>query len=198
MGTKERMDKLSVIGLAWRLAKPLGDLLCAPVLAEDLTEARLREFGAGAVVFDHDGVLGPSRSDVPDETGMEILTSALKVFGAGKVFVLSNTSSKREIRERRYENLVDGVRYIRSDKKPDPAGLIIASDLSRIDISNIAVMDDGLLTGVLMAVSSGAIPVYVKRKMISEKFLAKAVRLSTTWPQIALVWLLKCARIVWS
>ncbi|VAX20498.1 hypothetical protein MNBD_NITROSPINAE04-468 [hydrothermal vent metagenome] len=192
------MNKFSVIPLAWRLAKPLSERLNAPIYVEELTEERFKKLGAGAVVLDHDGVLGPSRSDAPDETGIEILNNAVKAFGAGKVFILSNTSSKREIRELEYENLVDGARYIKSEKKPDPAGLDIASDLSRIDIRKIAVIDDGPLTGILMALSSGAIPVYVKRKRMSENLLAKAVRLSTTWPQIALVRFLNLLRKVWS
>ncbi len=191
------MNKFSVITLAWRLAKPLDERLNAPIYVEELTEERFRKLGAGAVVLDHDGVLGPSRSDAPDETGIKILNGAVKAFGAGKVFVLSNTSSKREIREQRYENLVDGVRYIKSEKKPDPAGLGIASDLCKIDIRKIAVIDDGLLTGILMALSSGAIPVYAKRKRMSENLFAKTVRLSTTWPQIMCVRFLKRVREVW-
>ena len=179
--------KFSTFALAWRLAKPLNELLNAPTPVEELSVERFVELGVGAVVLDHDGVLGPSRSDVPDETGMEILKNAVEAFGAGRVFVLSNTSSKRDIRGRKYQNLLEGVRYIKSEKKPDPAGLNIASGLCGIDVEKIAVVDDGPLTGIVMAVSSGAIPVYAKRERLNESFFAKTVRLSSTWPQIALV-----------
>lgn len=179
--------KFSTIALAKRYAKPLNELLNAPIWVEELSAGKFAELGAEAVLLDHDGVLGPSRSEVPDETGMEILNNAVRAFGAGKVFVLSNTSSKRDIREQRYKNLVDGVRYIKSEKKPDPAGLKIASDLSGVPIEKIAVVDDGLLTGIVMAISSGAIPVYAKRKRLSERFFAKTIRLVSTLPQIALV-----------
>ncbi len=180
--------KFSTFALAWRLAKPLNERLNAPISVEELTEERFKGLMAEAVVLDHDGVLGPSRSEVPDETGMEILHNAVEAFGAGKVFVLSNTSSKRDIRERRYERLVDGVRYIKSKKKPDPAGLNIASGLSGVPVEKIAVIDDGLLTGILMAVASGAMPVYARRRsFLKDGAHAKAIRLFTTWPQIALV-----------
>lgn len=178
--------KFSAVALAWRFAKPLNKLLDAPISVEQLSVERFVKLGAKAVILDHDGVLGPSRSEVPDETGVKILKNAVKAFGAGKVFVLSNTRSKRDIRERRYENLLEGVRYIKSEKKPDPAGLNIASDLSGINVEKIAVVDDGVLTGIVMAVSSGAIPVYARRSNMTESFPAKTIRLITTLPQVAL------------
>ncbi len=153
---------------------------------EDFTVTTLAGLEVKAVVLDHDGVLGPNRSEGPDETGLAILGRCVEAFGSGKVFILSNTRAKRDARSRTYARLVPDVTYLRANHKPDPEGLLMASRQCGVAMGDIAVVDDGLMTGVLMAVSCGARPVYARRRRLSETLRAKAIRLSTTWPQIVL------------
>ncbi len=182
------MKLYSILSSAARHADEIYAQLAAPRYVEDFTEEFFENLGAEAVVLDHDGVLGPSRSAGPDETGIELLKSAVKAFGPGRVFVLSNTRSKRDIRQETYDKDFPGARYIKAERKPDPEGLKTASRLSGVPVEKIAVIDDGLLTGILMAVATGAMPVYARRRsFLNESAHAKAVRLFTTWPQITVV-----------
>ncbi len=181
------MTLFSILSSAARHADEIYAQLAARRYVEDFTEEFFKNLGAEAVVLDHDGVLGPSRSEGPDETGVETIRMAIEAFGPGRVFVLSNTRSKRDIRQDTYDRDFSGARYIKAERKPDPEGLKTVSRLSGVPVEKIAVIDDGLLTGILMAVPSGAIPVYAKRKRMNENLLAKTIRLSTTWPQIAVV-----------
>ena len=181
------MTRFEVALLGLEHGAKLFHALITPLFVEDLTVERLKSLGADAVIFDHDGVLGPSRSDEPDQTGVRAIETALNVFGPDKVFILSNTISRRDTRKASYEKIMAaGARYIQARPKPDPEGIYMASSISGVPVSRIATLDDGLLTGVLMGVSTGAIVVYTLRRRLTERFGPRIVRISTTWPQIVL------------
>ena len=157
------------------------------VFTEDITADYLRGLGAKAVVLDHDGVLGPNRSIAPDGTGLKLIERMVEGFGAGAVFILSNTRSRKAQREKYYADPKLKVKYIVADKNPSTDGLEKAGEACGISVDKIAVLDDGILTGILMAASAGGIAVYTMRKHLDESLHAKAIRLFTTKPQLALV-----------
>jgi len=180
------MKLSSSFSLAIKHAAALERLLQSGRFVEDIDAAQLKKLGAEAVILDHDGVLGPSFSFTPDQAGLEFLNALAEAFGQSRLFVLSNTRSRRNSREKAYRENLPGITYIKARRKPDPEGLLIASRVSGLPKKKIAVVDDGILTGILMAVENGAIPVYVTRKRLDESLAAKCFRLGTTWSQIAL------------
>lgn len=179
-----------MIGFAkrvWVSAGALSNLLDSAGFVEGVSPDSLKKLGAQAVILDHDGVLGPIRSQSPDGIGEGLIHALVEAFGVGKVFILSNTKSTRESRRDMYGAQYKNVTYLMASRKPDPEGLNMASTLSGVPCGKIAVVDDGILTGVLMAVENGAIPVYVTRKHLQENPAQKAGRLLVTLPQVAFV-----------
>jgi len=181
------MNLLSLLRLTARRADSLSRVLKERYYVEDITPGMLRRMGIEAVILDHDGVLGPSLSLAPDAAGLELLRVTLQVFGPGRVFVLSNTRSRRNSREKAYHEALPEIVYIKAKRKPDGEGLAIASSASGIPKEKFGVIDDGMLTGVLMAVEHGARPVYAVRRNLSESLMAKVFRLGTTVPQMLAV-----------
>jgi predicted HAD superfamily phosphohydrolase YqeG len=171
----------------WANAEVLSKLISSGRFVEDISPGSLKMLGAQAVILDHDGVLGPIRSKAPDETGVKLINALVEDFGVGKVFILSNTKSARAARRDMYVDRYKGVTYLMAIRKPDPEGLNMAVTLSGVPCGKIAVVDDGILTGALMAVENGAIPVYVTRKHLEENSAQKAGRLLVTLPQAAFV-----------
>ncbi len=144
----------------------------------------MKKSGAKAVILDHDGVLGPNLSPEPDSTGKAFISDCLAVFGAGKVFILSNTKRMKEARRRFYSSAqMNGVTFIEAEPKPSLEGLYVAQQKSGVNAKEIAVVDDGILTGILMAIDGGAIAVYVRREKMNESLIAKLARIFTIWPQ---------------
>lgn len=171
----------------WANAEVLSKLISSGGFVEDISPDSLKKLGAQAVILDHDGVLGPIRSKAPDVTGAKLIHDLVEAFGVGKVFILSNTKSAKESRRDMYSDRYKNVTYLMAMRKPHPEGLNMASTLSGVPYGKITVVDDGILTGGLMAVENGAIPVYVTRKHIEENAAEKAGRLLVTLPQAAFV-----------
>lgn len=179
-----------MIGFAkrvWANAEALSNLLDTGGFVEDISPDSLKNIGAQAVILDHDGVLGATRSKEPDGMGAKLIHDLVEAFGVGKVFILSNTKSARESRRDMYADRYKDVTYLMAMRKPHPEGLNMAVTLSGVPSGKMAVVDDGILTGALMAVENGAIPVYVTRKRIEENSAEKAGRLLVTLPQAAFV-----------
>lgn len=171
----------------WANAEALSNLLDSGGFVEDISPDSLRKLGAQAVILDHDGVLGPIRSKAPDEIGAKLIHDMVEAFGENRVFILSNTKSAKKSRSGVYGAQYKSVTYLMAARKPDPEGLNMAITLSGAPCGKIAVVDDGILTGALMALENGAIPVYVTRKRIEENAAEKAGRLLVTIPQAAFV-----------
>jgi predicted HAD superfamily phosphohydrolase YqeG len=182
---------MSILELAISHKKALFALYEGKIDIEELTPQTLRNLGAKAVIFDHDGVLGPSRASKPDETGLRLIHATMAEFGKGNVFVLSNSRSRREVRLSYFQKEIPDVGYLVADRKPSREGLDMAVKLSGKPASAIAMVDDGLLTGGAMALEQGAIAVYgVRKNPGAENIFSKAIRVVATYSQIALVRLL--------
>jgi predicted HAD superfamily phosphohydrolase YqeG len=116
--------------------------------------------------------------------GMEILARFVAVFGKGRIFVLSNTRTVAEERRCYYEEHTPSVVWLDAERKPSADGLRQVAERVGVGMEKIAVIDDGLLTGVLMGVENGAYAIYAERRDLREGVWPKMIRLSTTRAQL--------------
>lgn len=177
------MRFFDVFCLALKHGKKLGTAHGDRFKVEDIDSETLKTLGAEALILDHDGVLGPNFSARPDAEGEKLIRRMIEALPARHVFILTNSKRTRKERERAYKTFFPDVTFINAPRKPDPEGLFVASRISGVAIKKIAVIDDGILTGVLMAVSEGAIGIYANRRKLEETPKAFFVRMMTTGSQ---------------
>ena len=131
-----------------------------------LDPARLTAGGITALALDFDGVLAPHGFTAPLPEAREWLVRCSAVFGASRIFILSNKPT--EARKAWFRDNLPGVRFISGvRKKPYPDGLEKAGELAQVPLSAILMVDDRLLTGCLAALVAGARPHYIRRPYIS-------------------------------
>ena len=131
-----------------------------------LDPARLTAGGITALALDFDGVLAPHGFPAPLPEAQEWLTHCSAVFGAGRIFILSNKPT--EARKAWFRDNFPEIRFISGvRKKPYPDGLEKAGELAHVPLSAILMVDDRLLTGCLAALVAGARPFYIRRPYIS-------------------------------
>lgn len=161
------------------------------VYSEDIDNHFLKSRGIEAVILDHDGLLSGFRDPKPDSEGIRMLNMLIKDYGKNRLFVLSNSLSMKRERASYFLKNFPTVKYIEAANKPNIEGLLIAENLSATKREKIAVIDDGISTGILMAIVGGAYPIYSKRRGdLHESFKHRLLRLATTLPSIFLVRLL--------
>ena len=133
---------------------------------ECLDPARLTAGGITALALDFDGVLAPHGFPAPLPEAQEWLARCSEVFGADRIFILSNKPT--EARKAWFMENFPELRFISGvRKKPYPDGLKKAGELARVPLSAILMVDDRLLTGCLAALIAGARPLYIRRPCIS-------------------------------
>lgn len=149
----------------WRKRSELSSLICSGHAARaisDLDPEELKNAGVLALAIDFDGVLASHGADRPLPPVEGWLYSAVRVFGAGRLFILSNRPEGARVdwfRDNFPEIIfISGVR-----KKPYPDGLERAAELAGVPLSSLMMLDDRLLTGCLAAILAGAIPCYIRR-----------------------------------
>ena len=155
------------LGFAFRrkLAQVLRETPSNSSIAS-LDPTRLTVGGIAALALDFDGVLAPHGFPVPLPEAQEWLARCSKVFGADRIFILSNKPT--EARMAWFRNNFPEIRFISGvRKKPYPDGLEKAGELARVPMSAILMVDDRLLTGCLAALAAGARPLYIRRPCIS-------------------------------
>ncbi|GFE60257.1 YqeG family HAD IIIA-type phosphatase [Geobacter sp. AOG2] len=127
-----------------------------------LDPARLAADGIAALALDFDGVLAPHGFPAPLPEAREWLTRCSAVFGADRIFILSNKPT--EARKAWFGEHFPGIRFISGvRKKPYPDGLQKVQELAHVPLSAILMVDDRLLTGCLAALNTGARPLYIRR-----------------------------------
>jgi len=155
--------------LGFRHRRVLGRLLAegspaATILAID--PLALKAEGIASLALDFDGVLAPHGFPAPLPEAQEWLARSVSVFGAGKIFILSNKPTEARISwfaEHFPEiGFISGVR-----KKPFPDGLKKTGELAKVPLPSVLMVDDRLLTGCLAAINAGARPCYIRRPYIS-------------------------------
>jgi predicted HAD superfamily phosphohydrolase YqeG len=147
------------------LAQVLGETRPDSSIA-NLDPARLTGSGITALALDFDGVLAPHGLSAPLPEAREWLIRCSAVFGANRIFILSNKPT--EARKTWFRDNFPEIRFISGvRKKPYPDGLKKAGELARVPLPAILMVDDRLLTGCLAALVAGARPFYIRRPHIS-------------------------------
>lgn len=155
--------------LGFRHRGELARILCGTPPTStilDIDPLALKEEGIASLALDFDGVLAPHGFPEPLPEVQEWLTRALSVFGAAKIFILSNKPT--EARNSWFAEYLPGIGFISGvRKKPFPDGLKKTGELAEVPLSSILMVDDRLLTGCLAAINAGAHPFYIRRPYIS-------------------------------
>lgn len=126
-----------------------------------LDPARLMACGIEALALDFDGVLAPHGFPAPLPEAQEWLARCCEVFGAERIFILSNKPT--EARKVWFRDNFPGIRFISGvRKKPYPDGLERTGEMAGVPLSSVLMVDDRLLTGCLAALVAGARPLYVR------------------------------------
>ena len=119
-----------------------------------------------ALALDFDGVLAPHGADQPLPEVVDWLGRAVAVFGAERIFILSNRPFGPRLDW--FSKQYPGLRFVSNvRKKPYPDGLIKTGELASVPLSSILMVDDRLLTGCLSALLAGARPYYVRSPYVS-------------------------------
>ncbi len=122
--------------------------------------------GVQALALDFDGVLAPHGADQPLPEVVDWLGRAVAVFGAERIFILSNRPFGPRLDW--FSKQYPGLRFVSNvRKKPYPDGLIKTGELASVPLSSILMVDDRLLTGCLSALLAGARPYYVRSPYVS-------------------------------
>lgn len=131
-----------------------------------LDPARFTAGGITALALDFDGVLAPHGFPAPLPEAQEWLARCSAVFGADRIFILSNKPT--DARKAWFRDNFPEIRFISGvRKKPYPDGLEKAAELAHVPLSAILMVDDRLLTGCLAALVAGARPLYIRRPCVS-------------------------------
>ncbi len=147
------------ICLAWRYRRALSGFLkkepprCTPTLLNVSPETWYAQ-GIRVLVLDFDGVLSFYQGDAPLAAINDWLNLAKQVFGDA-IFVLSNLPTPA--RQTLFETQYPGIHLLPAKrKKPYPDGIQAILDKTGCTAKELLLVDDRLLTGIVLAVSLGA------------------------------------------
>lgn len=137
---------------------------------------QLKESGIEILALDFDGVLSPHGDLQPLEEIEQWLQQCIEVFGEDNIFILSNKPMPQRIEY--FKQHYAGIRFIVAvKKKPYPDGLEQIIKLTGKSPTEITLVDDRLLTGVLAACIAEVQTIYitypytsVKQRPIKELF----------------------------
>lgn len=138
-------------------------LQCPSILGLD--PITLRADGIKIIALDFDGVLA---SHGEGEIGPEIshwLGQCIQVFGAGHVFIVTNKPSEQRA-DYFAKNFRDAEFIFPKRKKPYPDSILFILDKTQVKPSELLVVDDRLLTGILATIIAGVRGCYITEPII--------------------------------
>lgn len=125
----------------------------------------LRAEGLKIIALDFDGVLA---SHGATEISLEMshwLYHCIQIFGRGQVFILTNKPSQQ--RANYFAKNFSDVEFIfPKQKKPYPDSILAILDKTRVNPSELLVIDDRLLTGILAAIIAGVRGSYITQPLV--------------------------------
>lgn len=149
--------------LAWHHRRALGAFLRKPLLRSpcllDVNPQTWIEHGVRVVVLDFDGVLSPHAGRLPLPEVLPWLTGLLATFG-NNTFILSNlpTSERIAFFHKHFPN----IQFLQPQRpKPYADGIELVLAQTHVQPKEILVVDDRLLTGILLAVNEGCQGLYI-------------------------------------
>lgn len=129
---------------------------------------QLKQSGINILVLDFDGVLAPHGDLQPLQTLHQWIQQCIQVFGAENIFILSNKPMPQRITY--FKQHFAGIRFIVAvKKKPYPDGLEQIIKLTGRSPSEITLVDDRLLTGILAACITEVRTTYISHPYTSVK-----------------------------
>jgi uncharacterized protein len=132
----------------------------------ELDPRQLKAQGIEALILDFDGVLASHGESEPNSEVSHWLHACLKIFGDGKIFILTNEPTLS--RENHFKDKLSGIKWLTPErKKPFPDGALAVINQSGIQPETLLLVDDRLLTGILMAAIVGIPGLYVTHPWIS-------------------------------
>ncbi|WP_353570989.1 HAD family hydrolase [Candidatus Albibeggiatoa sp. nov. BB20] len=137
---------------------------------------QLKQLGVSILVLDFDGVLAPHGDLQPLQELQKWLEQCVQIFGENNIFILSNKPMPQRIAY--FKQSYAGIRFIVAvKKKPYPDGLEQIITLTGKPSTDIMLVDDRLLTGVLAACIANVQITYItypytsiKQRPIAELF----------------------------
>ncbi|HXH55162.1 MAG TPA: HAD hydrolase-like protein [Gammaproteobacteria bacterium] len=138
-------------------------LQCQSILTLD--PIHLRAGGIKIIALDFDGVLA---SHGATEIGLEMrnwLNLCIQIFAPGHVFILTNKPSTE--RADYFSAHFRGVKFIfPKRKKPYPDSILSILQKTQMSPSELLVVDDRLLTGILAAIIAGVRGCYITEPLV--------------------------------
>jgi predicted HAD superfamily phosphohydrolase YqeG len=138
-------------------------LQCRSILTLD--PIQLRAAGIKIIALDFDGVLA---SHGATEIGLEIsrwLNRCIQILAPGHVFILTNKPSTE--RADYFSAHFSGVKFIfPKRKKPYPDSILSILQKTKMSSSELLVVDDRLLTGILAAIIADVRGYYITKPFI--------------------------------
>lgn len=124
---------------------------------------------SSVLALDFDGVLAPHGYPKPVDEATSWLKNILSSGNYKRVYIYSNKPT--ETRKSYFAELSPEIRFItKQRKKPYPDGLKHIADLEKVSLSDIIMVDDRLLTGILAAIIAGTSRLYISRPLKDYKF----------------------------
>ncbi|MDF2529993.1 MAG: family hydrolase [Gammaproteobacteria bacterium] len=147
----------------------------------------LQKQGIKVIVLDFDGVLAPHGAKQPLPEVKPWLDNCVASFGVDNIYILSNKPLL--VREQYFRQMYPGIHWIDGvRKKPYPDGMQKIIELSKVEPTQIALVDDRLLTGILATVIAGTRCVYISQayrqfthNLVHESFFAMLRWLEKLW-----------------
>ena len=125
----------------------------------------LQSTGAKVIALDFDGVLAPYGDDRPSTPMLGWLDRCVEQFGGVNVFILSNNPSPARIEF--FHERFPSVQWLTGYRpKPYPDGLERVISLRNLAPSEVLLVDDRLMTGILCACITQANVCYVSRPIV--------------------------------
>lgn len=158
------------IKYAWKNRLQLHAYINDPALQlaniTDLSIDFLRSAKVKALALDFDGVLAAHGEPTPRPEVMQWLQHLVLNFTPNQVFVLSNkpTNSRYEFFKQHFPSII----FIKAArKKPYPDGLLQIQQISQLNIQNILLVDDRLLTGILASIIANTKGIWIVKPYIN-------------------------------
>lgn len=144
----------------------IGRRFYVPQRTVAVEPAELAARGVTVLVLDFDGVLAPHGDDAPLPEIEEWLRRCSVTLGEDRIFILSNRPDP--VRVDYFLRAFPKIRFVSGvRKKPFPDGLLRIMELSGAAPSQVVMLDDRLLTGILGACLVGVGVVYITAPYVS-------------------------------
>ena len=150
---------------------------------DQLSLETLYQHGVRVLIWDFDGILAHHGASTPIDRMQPLLAASEKLFGANRVFVLSN--KPLAVRDAYFKTHYPDIHFSYAPrKKPYPDGILHIIAQTQLPANVHCLIDDRLLTGGLASVLAGIQCVYCKKpfqcfraRFVAECFFALLRRL---------------------